>query len=79
MATFIYSTKGRSRESILTYTHAGVHIDMAVNKFVDKLFSIKRKELAAKRLSFVRGKYLYVPSDEYNQLAAKFIRFKPMK
>lgn len=78
MATFIYSTKGRSRESVLTYTHVSVHIDMAVNKFIDKLFSEKRKAQASKRLTFKGGRYLYTPSDEYNQMAAKFIRFKPM-
>ena len=78
MATFIYSTKGRSRESILTYVHTAVHIDIAVNKFIDKLFSENRARLAANRLQMKSGRYIYTPSNEYQQLAAKFIRFKPM-
>jgi phosphoglycerol transferase MdoB-like AlkP superfamily enzyme len=78
MATFIYSTKGRSRESILTYTQQVVYIDRAVNKFIDKLFSENRARLAANRLHLKDGRYMYTPSNEYNKLAAKFIRFKPM-
>lgn len=78
MATFIYSTKGRSRESILTYTHTTVYIDRAVNKFIDKIFTENRARLAANRLQSRGGRYMYTPSNEYQQIAAKFIRFKPM-
>lgn len=78
MATFIYSTKGRPRTNVLTYTPTPIHIDVAINTFVDKVFSINRKRLAAKRLTFKGHRYMYTPSEEYNKLAAKFIRFKPM-
>lgn len=78
MATFIYSTVGRSRESILTYTETAVYIDRAVNKFIDKIFTENRARLAANRLQFRGHRYFYTPSNEYQQLAAKFIRFKPM-
>lgn len=78
MATFIYSTVNRSRESILTYTESAVYIDRAVNKFIDKLFSENRARFAANRLQMRGGRYIYTPSNEYQQLAAKFIRFKPM-
>lgn len=77
MATFIYSTKGRSRENILTYTETAVYIDRAVNKFIDAIFVQKRKA-AANRLQIKGGRYIYTPSNEYQQVAAKFIRFKPM-
>jgi hypothetical protein len=78
MATFIYSTKGRPRETILTYVHSAVHIDRAVNKFIDSIFTENRARLASSRLTFKGHRYMYTPSDEYNKLAAKFIRFKPM-
>jgi hypothetical protein len=78
MATFIYSTKGRPRDTILTYVHTAVHIDRAVNKFIDSIFTENRARLAGNRLQFKGGRYMYTPSNEYNELAAKFIRFKPM-
>jgi len=78
MTTFIYSTKGRSRESILTYTETAIYIDRAVNKFIDSIFVENRARLAARRLTFKGHRYMYTPSDEYKKVAAKFIRFKPM-
>lgn len=78
MATFIYSTKGRSRDTILTYVHNSVHINKSVNKFIDSIFTENRQRLTAKRLTFKGHRYFYTPSDEYKKVAAKFIRFKLM-
>lgn len=77
MTTLIYSTRMHSRQNILTYTAESV--DYAVNTFIDKLFNQANVKKASLRLDIRNGRYFYTPSDEYNSIPAKFIRYKNYK
>lgn len=76
MATLIASSRDFQHIQVLTYTAESV--DQAVNKFIDRIFAAKSKT-ASNRLVIKDGRYMYTPSDEYNKIDAKLIRYKNYK
>jgi hypothetical protein len=73
MATLVDSSKNYSHLRVLTYT-----ADVAADKFIEAVYKLSRQE-ASKRLDLRNGRYMYTPSDEYNNIPGKLIRFKNFK
>jgi hypothetical protein len=73
MATLIDSSRNYAHIDVLTYT-----ADSAADKFIEAVYAISRKQ-ARNRLVIKDGRYMYTPSDEYNQIEGKLIRVKNFK
>jgi hypothetical protein len=73
MATLIDSSRNYSHLEVLSYT-----ADAAVDKFIEAVYRLSRLD-ASKRLIIKDGRYMYTPSDEYNNIPGKLIRFKNYK
>ena len=72
MATLIYSAKPDT--GILSYS---LPMNIDANKLINAIFSSKRRTNAVNRLKLVENRFLYTPSDEYNNfIEPKAIRFK---
>lgn len=73
MATLIDSSRNYSHIDVLTYT-----ADAAADKFIETVYNLCRQQ-ASNRLVIKDGRYMYTPSDEYNNIPGKLIRFKNFK
>lgn len=73
MATLIDSSRNYSHFDVLIYT-----ADSAADKFIEAVYAISRQQ-ARNRLIIKDGRYMYTPSDEFNQAGPKLIRFKNYK
>jgi len=73
MATLIDSSRNYSHIDVLTYT-----ADAAVDKFIEAVYAISRQQ-ARNRLVIKDGRYMYTPSEDYNNIPGKLIRFKNYK
>lgn len=73
MATLIDSSRNYSHIQVLTYV-----ADAAVDKFIEAVYRNSRQD-ASKRLVIKDGRYMYTPSDEYNNIPGKLIRVKNFK
>jgi hypothetical protein len=73
MATLMDSSRNYAHIEVLTYT-----ADAAVDKFIETVYSLCRQQ-ASNRLVIKDGRYMYTPSDEYNNISGKLIRFKNYK
>lgn len=73
MATLVDSSRNYADLNILVYTP-----DLAADKLIEAIYANSRR-LASQRLVIKDGRYMYTPSDEYNKLEGKLIRFKNFK
>jgi hypothetical protein len=73
MPTLIDSSRNYSHIDVLSYT-----ADAAADKFIEAVYRLSRID-ASKRLVIKDGRYMYTPSDEYNNTPGKLIRFKNYK
>jgi len=73
MATLIDSSRNYAHIDVLSYT-----ADAAADKFIEAVYRLSRQQ-ASNRLVIKDGRYMYTPSDEYNQIEGKLIRFKNYK
>lgn len=73
MATLMDSSRNYAHIDVLTYT-----ADAAADKFIEAVYRLSRQE-ASKRLVVKDGRYMYTPSDEYNNIPEKLIRVKNFK
>jgi len=73
MATLMDSSRNYAHIDVLTYT-----ADAAADKFIEAVYRLSRQE-ASNRLVIKNGRYMYTPSDEYNQIEGKLIRVKNFK
>jgi hypothetical protein len=73
MATLIDSSRNYSHIDVLTYT-----ADAAADKFIEAVYALSRQQ-ARNRLVIKDGRYMYTPSDDYNNIPGKLIRFKNYK
>jgi len=74
MATLVDSSRNYAHIQVLSYT-----ADMAVDKFIERIYKNAFINQASNRLVIKDGRYMYTPSDEYNNIPGKLIRFKNFK
>jgi hypothetical protein len=75
MATFKFSSNMYEGPGVLVYDPMNNGIEQCINKFIDTAFREANLKTARNRVSFVKG-YVYTPSNEYNEIPSKFIRYK---
>jgi hypothetical protein len=73
MATLMDSSKNYSHINVLTYT-----ADAAADKFIEAVYRSCRQQ-ASNRLIVKDGRYMYTPSEEYDNTPGKLIRIKNFK
>jgi hypothetical protein len=73
MATLIDSSKNYSHIDVLSYT-----ADAAADKFIEAVYRLSRQQ-ASNRLVIKDGRYMYTPSEEYENTPGKLIRIKNFK
>lgn len=72
MATLVDSSRNYKHIDVLVYIPSASNL-------IETIFREASKKAASGRLLIKDGRYMYTPSDEYNNLEGKLIRFKNFK